>query len=325
MAVSTRTEQLDEFYTSTWNNRASQTWDQIFTATPFSKRLKSMNRIKFDGSGGRYLEVNLSYAKNETITSLAKGDTISLNDTKFLTVSQYEWKYFAGNITRYFTDDAQNKGQQSIMNLANAKIDNLRDSMADQMEIYMFGDGTANSSKDPAGIRAYVHTDPTLSSTVGNINQSTNPWWRNKTKASTGAASVYLLSDMRNLFNNCSTGQNSNEPTLLVTDQTTYELYEDEVVEFKQIQNTMAGDPTLTTVTFRGRPIIWSSQALPSGAIYMLNENYLTLLIDPDINFMMTEWKNVANSLDRFAQIVVKMQLVCSRRASQGILTGVAA
>lgn len=325
MAVSTRTEQLDEFYTSTWNNRSSQTIDQIFLATPFSKRLKSMNRIKFDGSGGRYLEVPLSYAKNETITSLGKGDTISLNDTKFLTVAQYEWKYFAGNITRYFTDDAQNKGQQSIINLANAKIDNLRDSLADQLEIYMFGDGTGNSSKDPAGIRAYVHTDPTVSTTVGNINQSTNSWWRNKTAASTGAASVYLLSDMRTLFNNCSTGQNSNEPTLIVTDQTSYELYEDEVVEFKQIVNSMSGDPTMTSVTFRGRPIIWSGQMSPSGAMYFLNENYLTLLIDPDLNFQMTEWKNVANSLDRFAQIVVKMQLVCNRRASQGILTGIAA
>lgn len=326
MALPTRTETLDEFYTSTWNNRSKAVVDQIFTATPFWNWLKARKRIQFDGSGGRFLEIPLSYAKNETITSLAKGDNVSLNDTKFLTTAQYTWKYVAGNLTRYFTDDQQNKGKQSMINLANAKIDNLRNSLADKFEEYAFSDGTGNSSKDPNGIRTFVQStaEASQTGTTGNVSRSTNAWWRNKQKTATGAAATYLLSDMRTLFNDCSTGQNANTPKVLFTTQTVHELYEDEVQEIKVIQNSMAGDPMMTTVTFKGLPVYWSNQC-PSGKMYFLNDEYLTFLIDPDVNFTMTEWKTVANTLDRYAQIVVKGEFVSSRLQSQGVLDTIAA
>lgn len=323
MALPTRTEQLDDFYTSTWNNRSKTVVDNIFTATPLWKFMKGQNAIKYDGSGGRFLEVPLSYAKNETVASLGKGDTVSLNDTKFLTTAQYQWKYVAGNLTRYFTDDQQNKGKQAQLNLANAKIDNLKNSLSDKFEEFMFGDGTGNGSKDPNGLRTFIVSSPS-SGTVGNIDASAHSWWRNKQKTATGAASVYLLSDMRNLFNNCATGQGVDMPNVIFTDQTSYELYEDEVQELKVINDASSGDPMMKTVTFKGIPIYWSSQA-PSAKMYFLNTKYIAVTIDPDVNFMMTEWKTVANTLDRYAQIVVKIETTCSRRASQGVLESIAA
>lgn len=323
MALPTRTEQLDEFYTSTWNNRSAKVVDQIFNATPFYKWLKGKGGIQYDGNGGRYLEVPLSYARNETVTSLAKGDTVSLNDTKFLTVAQNQWKYVAGNITRYFTDDQQNKGPQAQMNLANMKIDNLRNSLTDRFEEYMFSDGTGNSSKDPNGIRTYIVSSPTTG-TVSNIDSATNSWWRNKQKTATGAASTYLLSDMRTLYNNCSLGQGVDAPDVIFCDQTSHELFEDETQEIKIIQNSNDGDPMMQTVRFKGVPVYWSGQA-PSGKMYMLNSKYISLKIDPDVNFTMTEWKTVANSLDRYAQIVVKCEFVTNRRASLGVLESIAA
>lgn len=323
MSLPTRIEQLDDFYTSTWNNRSAKVTDNIFTATPLWKWMKGKNRIKYDGSGGRFLEVPLSYAKNETVTSLGKGDTVSLNDTKFLTTAQYQWKYVAGNLTRYFTDDQQNKGKQAQLNLANQKIDNLKNSLSDKFEEFMFGDGTGNGSKDPNGLRTFIVSSPS-SGTVGNIDAATNSWWRNKQKTATGAASVYLLSDMRTLFNNCSTGQGVDMPKVIFTDQTSYELYEDEVTELKVINDSMNGDPMMKTVTFKGIPLYWSSQA-PSGKMYFINDEYISVNIDPDVNFMMTEWKTVANTLDRYAQIVVKLEVTCNRRASQGVLESIAA
>lgn len=323
MSLPTRIEQLDDFYTSTWNNRSAKVTDNIFTATPLWKWMKGKNRIKYDGSGGRFLEVPLSYAKNETVTSLGKGDTVSLNDTKFLTTAQYQWKYVAGNLTRYFTDDQQNKGKQAQLNLANQKIDNLKNSLSDKFEEFMFGDGTGNGSKDPNGLRTFIVSSPS-SGTVGNIDAASNSWWRNKQKTATGAASVYLLSDMRTLFNNCSTGQGVDMPKVIFTDQTSYELYEDEVQELKVINDSMNGDPMMKTVTFKGIPLYWSSQA-PSGKMYFINDEYISVNIDPDVNFMMTEWKTVANTLDRYAQIVVKLEVTCNRRASQGVLESIAA
>jgi len=318
-----RTEILDDLYTSTWNNRRKEVVDQFFNASPFYQALRSKGGIKFNGEGGRYLEVPLSYARNETVTSLGRGDTISLSDTAFLSVAQFEWKFVAGNVTRFFTDDAKNKSMSAHLNLANSKIDNLRDSMIDHFETMLFADGTGNGSKDMNGLANLVSSTPTASATVGNINQSTYSWWQNRQKTSSGAASVYLLGDMRNLANTCSEGQTRKFPNMLVTTQTVAELYDDEVLEQRSIVNKSAGDAEFLTTTWKGIPLIWSGQC-PSGAMYMLNSQYIALNIDPAINFMATEWKTIPNQLDRVMQIVVKGELVTTRRKSLGVLTSIA-
>jgi len=322
MANPTRTEQLDDLYTSTYNNRKDNVTDNIFTATPTFKLLKSKGGITLNGTGGRYLEIPLAYAKNETVTSLDKGDTISISDTKFLTVAQYEWKFVAGSIVRYYTDDAKNKSKQQHLSLANAKIDNLERSMVDKFEAFMFGDGTGNGSKDPEGFGNLVDATPDTARTVGNIAQTTYTWWKNKQAASSGSAAVYLLSDMRKLYNNCSTGQASDVPDMIVTTQTVAEYYEDEVQEQKQIVNQTSGDAMMITVTFKGIPVVWSSQCT-AGYMYFLNSKFIGLNVDPDINMTMTEWKTIPNQLDRVAQIVWKGNLIASRRASLGVLTAI--
>jgi hypothetical protein len=326
MSVPNRTEVLDDLYTTTFNNRAKRVVDQIFDASPFYAEMRRRNGIQLDGTGGRFLEVNLSYAKNETITSLGKGDTISISDTKFLTVAQYEWKFVAGSIVRYFTDDAKNKSRQAHINLANSKINNLRDSLTDKFEDYLFGDGTGNSNKDPLGIDALIDTSPTDNVSVGNINQLTYSWWRNRTKAATGAASVYLLSDMRNLANTISESKMRQMPNMIVTTQTVSELYDDEVLEQRQIVNLGVNDPEgARPNNWKGIPVMWSSRC-PSGRMYMMRSDNIALKIDPDINFMMTAWKPIPNQVeDRVAQIVVKTELISDRRKSLGVMTGIAA
>ena len=122
------------------------------------------NGIQLNGTGGRYLEIPLAYARNETVTSLDRGDTISISDTKFLTVCQFEWKFVAGSIVRYYTDDAKNKSKQQHLNLANSKIDNLEKSMIDKFENFLFGDGTGNGSKDPDGFGNIIAAAPTTGS-----------------------------------------------------------------------------------------------------------------------------------------------------------------
>ena len=322
MALPTREETLDDLYTSTYNNRKTEVTDNIFLATDAYKLMKSKGGIRLNGTGGRYLEIPLAYAKNETVTSLDKGDTISISDTKFLTVAQFEWKFVAGSVIRYFVDDAKNKSKQQHLNLANAKIDNLQRSMVDKFETFMFGDGTGNSNKDPDGYENLVDTTPNTARTVGNIAQTTYTWWKNKQATSSGSAAIYLLGDMRTLFNNCGKGQASDVPDMIVTTQTVYEYYEDEVQEQKQIVNQTTGDAMMITVVFKGVPLVWSSQC-STGKMFFLNSKYIGLEVDPDINMTMTEWKVIPNQLDRVAQIVWKGNMIASRRASLGVLSSI--
>jgi len=324
MAVPNRTEVLDDLYTTTWNNRAVAVIDQIFNAWAGFAEIKKLGGIKLNGTGGRYLEIPLAYAKNETVTSIGKGDTVSLSDTSFMTVAQFEWKFVAGSIVRYFTDDAKNKSVQQHINWANQKIDNLKNSLSDAFEVMLFADGSGNDSKDIEGLGNLVDVTPDIARTVGNIAQTTYTWWKNRQKTATGAASVYLLSDMRNLANTCSEGITRSFPNLLLTTQTVSELYDDEVLEQRQIVNQSTGDADFTKTYWKGIPIVWSAQC-PSGRMYFLNTAHIGLNVDPDINFMSTAWKTIPNQVeDRVQQIVWKGNLITNRRKSLGVLSSIA-
>lgn len=311
----TLTEQLDSLYTTTWQLMRKEAIDNIFKATPFWFWLTAKERRRTE-QGGRWIGVPLEYRKNETVQSFGKGDTISTQDTDPLTMARYDWKYVAGTIVRYYQDDQQNRGKAQIMSLAKAKFRNLEQSLIDKLESDLFGDGTGNSGKDIHGLGLLVSEDGT--GVVGGINASNETWWKNNYKNMVDRApTTCLLSDMRTMFNDCSKGNDT--PTIIVTDQGSYELYEDEVMEQKQIVNKELGDAMFENILFKGRPLVWSPSC-PAGSMYFLNDRYLEWVADEAINFEMTDWKPAQNNLDRVAQIAVAGNLICSARSRQGVL-----
>ncbi len=314
----TLTEQLDSLYTTTWQLMRKEAIDNIFKATPFWFWLTAKERRRTE-QGGRYIGVPLEYRKNETVQSFGKGDTISTQDTDPLTMAKYDWKYVAGTIVRYYQDDQQNRGKAQIMSLAKAKFRNLEQSLIDKLEADLFGDGTGNSGKDIHGLGLLVSEDGT--GVVGGINASNETWWKNQYKDMTDRAPTnYLLSDKRTMFNDCSKGNDT--PTIIVTDQSSYELYEDEVMEQKQIVNKELGDAMFENILFKGRPLVWSPSC-GEGDMYFLNDRYLEWVADEFANFEMTEWKPAQDTLDRVAQVIVSGNLVCSARNKQGVLFGI--
>ena len=275
-------------------------------------------------TGGRFIEIPLQYAKNATVAYFGKGDTISINDTTPLTVARWDWKYLAGSVVRYFADDQKNRGQSAIINIMNAKLDNLQGSMIDKLETSLFSDGTGDSSKEIDGLGNIVPSTNTTG-TIGGINAGTYTWWRNNATSMTGkSAAAYLRQYMNTMFNNCGQmGEGvSRFPDIIVTDQTTYEYYESETIEIGRV---LMGDKTMADLgfgelAFKGRPITWSPAA-SAQKMFFLNTNFLEFVADPTYNFEMTDWKSIPDQPnDRVAQVVTVGNLVCSNRKRQGLL-----
>jgi hypothetical protein len=129
---------------------------------------------------------------------------------------------------------------------------------------------------------------------------------------------------MRNLANTISEGKTRKLPDIIVTTQAVAELFDDEVLEQRSIVNMKEGDPEFTGTSWKGVPIVWSGQCA-TGYMYMLRSDAIGLIVDPDYNFTMTEWKAVPNQVnDRVAQITWKGNHVTTRRKSLGLMTGIA-
>lgn len=66
----------------------------------------------------------------------------------------------------------------SLTNLFSENMQALKEGFEENFDLMLHRDGTA-SATDIAGLDHLVQLDPTVSSEVGTINQSTNSWWRN--------------------------------------------------------------------------------------------------------------------------------------------------
>lgn len=340
--LSSITQFLDNLYTTTWQNRMPGVADNFFNATPFWWWLKEHNRMKTQ-RGGRFIEVNLEYASNASVSWVSKGTAVPLNDYEFLRTAQFDWRHVVANITRFGTDDQANAGQAKIMNLMNSKLDNTERSLQVEFEDRLTGGaGTITAATTTAlaaafdGLTCLVADDPTATSggngiAVGGIDSTTaaNSWWRNKTKNMTGLSFATSGIDwMRKVYNDASNNNSKDAPDFLLSDQWTYEQYEAAVLPYFRTENRKMADLSFDNQTYKGKPWVWTpyiegedSDTPVGGKLYMLNTKHLSLIYDPAVWFDMTEWKPIPNQpRDRVAQIVCTCALLTDRRRVHAVL-----
>ena len=307
MPIPSWTQSVDQLFTTTWMKRRPKAELQAFKKTPLIDWLRKRDRIE-RVTGYTRCEIPLEYGSNETVRWIGKGSTVPLQDSELATMAYDDWRYVAVSILRYGTDEQKNRGKARLISLVNMKMGAAERALWETFEEVFFSDGTG--SLEPNGMQNLVDVDPTTGS-LHNMNRATYPWFRNQTKTASGAASVYLEKDMRNLFNTCTSYAKAEiNDYVIVTDQTTHELYED---EFDERHRIVTADPSsaslgFTDIRFKGQPMFWSPSA-PSGEMRFLNTNYLKLLIDEEYWMDMTEWKSIPNQVnDRVAQILCTCQ-----------------
>jgi hypothetical protein len=320
MAVQSLTEALDNLYTTTWQHMKSEAIDNIFDSTPFWYWMRDKGKMR-SVSGGRQILEAIEYAKNDGVKFIGKGGTVSLNDREFLTDAVFEWHYIVAPLVRFGVDDQKNRGKTKIMDLMNSKLNNARNSLIDTLETNLFNTTAGSEGGSFDGLGWLVKDDPTTSSSIGGINQSTYTWWRNKTKNMTGSSfGTNGVAEMRTMLNNCQNNRQQDRPDIIVTGQTPYEYYEDAAFDKLQLQNTKLAEMGFENQTFKGIPMVWSPSCA-NTRMYFLNTRFLNFVYDPGLNFDMTEWKAIPEQVnDRAAQIITACSFTTNRRRAHGVI-----
>ena len=326
MGNQTRTDTLDDLFLTTAAYRKSGAVDQAFMKLPMLDWLLSHGGITDKSvSGYSRIEIPVKYGKNEQTKWLGRGGTTSLTESEFLAEAWDDWKFIATPIIRYGQDDAKNRGAARVIDYVSEKLDAAETGFRETLNDALWGDGTGDGQ--PNGLQNIVSATPTLG-TLHNISRVTYPWWRNQVKASTGASGTYLLSDMKNFMNTITKYSLSEKADqFLMTDQTSFELYEAEIDDkVTIINNTSKGDIGFDSLNFKGRPMFFD-EGCPSGYMYFLNPKYLQLFKDSDGFMDMTEWDLMGNGHvgDKIAHLKGMCQLITSRPGALGVLTGISA
>ena len=314
MAIRSLSEAVDNLYTTTWYNMKKKAIDNIFDGSPFWFWLKSNGGLQ-STEGGRHINEPIRYASSDKIKWITKGGTTSLSDQEFLTTAYYTWKYLTDSIVRFGTEEQQNRGKNQIMSLMQAKIDNSKDSLANELETRLC---TSAGTNQMLGL-----VDIVAAGTLAGIAGGTYTWWQSTVEDNnTDSWATYFLVRFSNLFNDASKGVRLDAPDIIVSGQEFFERYEIEVADqLMRTVNKKMSDRMFEHVVFKGAPVIWSPAMVTDDA-YILNTRYLKFRYDPQMFFDMTAWKEIPNQVqDRAAQIVTACELTTSRRRAHAAST----
>lgn len=322
------TNKLDTLYSSTWDAMLeSGAIDIVYDATPFTYFLMKAGNVRSQ-VGGKSLVQRLIYGKNENTKFVEKGEQIPFNKPEIATQAIYYWKHGATHIKRYWQDDQMNAGAAQIADLVEEDIMVAKAGIVDTLESILLS--PTQNVLEPNSINTIISKTPGSDTDIlGGLSGKTYPNWQNRFKQSSGISSLFLLKDTANMLNTCSRGgagdsTGIDKPNLILTSQTVYELYQQELFSMLKLTPTDETIP-FPNVAYKGTTIMWSPTCdTDEWTVRFINTKYLKMVIDPTYHLKLGEWLKIPGTVnDRVAFIPLVMNLICSNRAKQGVLTEV--
>jgi hypothetical protein len=290
--------------------------------------------------GGTHIEVPLMYGL-AAMDWYDGYDELPTLPTDGITNAIYQWRQAASAIAYSEKERKQNK--QRILKLVDSRIRQselgiqegfatalLQGSLATGGSLTTAAASGVNGASGIDPLPLLVAFDPTASLTIGNINQSTSTWWRNKTKTSAlSSASAFnlFLQEFDNIFNSCALGSGG-KPTLIPCDQTTYELFHHAFFsKYRQTSSDM--NFPFENIMFKGARVIMDDKvpdvytgvasAATFGSAFFLNMKYFGITYESETDFVTTDFQKPVNGDSRVAHIIWMGNTTVSNRRKQGV------
>lgn len=319
---------LSEIITTTLRNRTGKLADNVSDNNALLNRLRRKGKRRFE-DGGRTIVQELEYADNGTVGWYTGYETINITPQDVMTAAEFDWKQLAGSVSISGLEELQNAGENRIINLLAGRIGNLERSLANIMAVGVYSDGTGSGSKQMGGLQLLVANDPTASSTVGGINQSTWTFWRNQVYdessdggATATAASSVIVRYMNALWVRCVRG--NDKPDLIMADNNKYVLYLNQLQPLQRFTSADMAEAGFTSVKFIDADVVLdggSGGACPTDQMYFLNTDYIFLVSHSDRNLVPIGPKRWSTNQDAHVEIVGWAgNMTVSNRALQGVM-----
>lgn len=320
---------VDSLTTATWYDVRKTLYSDIFSITPLWDMLNQKGRIKQRAPKGTYFEIPIAYKKlKQNQKFFGRGAEFSREEGEFMTRLQYHVKNFGDSITRYWQDEVQNTGEAQILDYIEEVITNHKSSIEESLHEALWESG---GSLAFYSLPELITTTPETG-TIAGIDRSTNTYVRNVATEFTGTVSANLIPTMETMYNDLSKlkGQARRNPDIIITTQEIYESYVGIARALGQYQINPAQSGNENRVNlgmgdamFKSAEMFWDPYC-PEGQMYFLNSDTMEFPYDPNWWMQMTEWKAEPTSLERFAQVITRCQLVFNNFNKNGVLYNIA-
>jgi len=240
--------------------------DQVHQQTPF---LRWLQKYQAPYSGGTKVLEQILYNTSTQSKFFDKGDTFSTAEEEIATIAEFPCKNYGIPLVIFDVDTMDNIGKQQMVDLVKAKMQWAAEEMAALLTTEFY-----QSAQTAKGIIPLpVMVDAT--STVGDINSTTEAWWQaNLTDGGSAALSTAI---METKYNQCMRYNSMQGPDGIFAGVTTYEGYKDLAGPLVRVN---AGSlPTNLDLGFEGlafrNTVIYYEPAQTDDDLYYLNSKAL--------------------------------------------------
>lgn len=309
---------LTEIVTTTLRNRQRQWFDNVSNNNALLTRLKQKGQIK-TLTGGRTIVKPLMYAENGNFQYYNGYEVLDISPTDMLTSAEFDWKQASSNVTINGLEQRQNSGSDAFLDLLEARITNTMNTMANQISVGLYSDGTGSGGKQIGGLQLLVADSPTTG-TVGGINRANYSFWRNKAVTGTTITSSNVQSKYNEVYNQLVRG--ADKVDLIIGDNNHFGSFEESLQANQRFTTSNMAELGFMSYKYKGADVVLENgSSFPTDHTYFLNTNYIGLEVHRDANMTPMDNKSSVNQDAMVIPVLFMGNMTLSNASLQGVLT----
>ena len=267
---------VGELVASTWWKQGPGVADNISDNNMLLKRLKAKGR-RMMVDGGREIRETLAYGDNGTFGWYQGYQPLAVAPVQSIDVANYSPKQASVAITISGRERLMNRSDAELVDLLDTRMGNAEKSMANQMSIGVYSDGTGYGGNQLVGLKNLVPVDETAG-TSGGISRASFEWWRGQGEATTATAAT-----VEGLFNKfyAALCRGTDKPDLIVVDNLMWAIWVN-VLQGKQrfVSSSDKATAGFPATKYMGADVVLDGGQggrVPATTAIFLNTDYLKL------------------------------------------------
>lgn len=310
-----------ELSATTFRNFKKEIKDNVSTRNALYKYIYEKGNYETE-DGGHQIARPIDFAENNTYQRYSDWDVLNIQPSEVISSVAYDWKQIAINVTSSGRELRINSGSNRIVSLAKAKIKNAMRTFANNFSEDLYSAGT--SSNQIGGLQAIVN-DTVNTGTIGGISAVTYNWWSNQVfdcsaNSVTAGATTVENSMMLPLWLDLDRGP-ADCPDLIVMDNTYYQYFEASQTSLKRYMDSGKASAGMLALKYKNADVLFDGNSgIPSEHAYMLNTQYLKLVVHKDADLEVMEDRVPVNQDGVVVPVLWMGNLVCTNRNQQGVI-----
>ena len=252
--------------------------DAVFGELVLWDKLKRADKIT--KQGGQKIVSPVMTRKSTAVFAYDGYDTFDMTPQEVMTNAEWDWKWYGATVVIDNPTRLKNRGPRAEINILKNRIAQAEMSLADKINADAFLDGVSSGAelnKTLVGLALMVDN----AGTYGNINRSTDTYWKAQETAAAGDLTLSGSTGMRRMFNDCALGPTRRTPDFLIGTQAIFEAYETLMDSNSRFMVNVIDRPNATfkkqNLMFRDAELYWDDYC-QSQTLYFLNSKHMAIV-----------------------------------------------